>query len=139
MASTEVRSVEEQKRELLARSQRCREALMADCGEAAAALAWVSKTVQVVRSISPVLLVAAPLVGWLARRKMRNGKARPPAADQAEKKKKMGVLALAWQGYRVYKQFAPFLQGFIKAWPAVGREHQSGPQSQAPGRPKRTA
>ena len=138
MASAEVKSVEEQKRELLARSQQCREALMADCGEAVSALAWVPKTVQLVRSISPVLLVAAPLVGWLARKKMRNGKVRPPA-EPAEKKKKMGVLALAWQGYRIYKQVAPFVQGFMKAWPAVSREHQSRPQSQPPSRPKRTA
>jgi hypothetical protein len=111
-----MKSIEDQKRELLERSQRCREALAADCGEVAASLGWVPKTLQILRSISPLLLVSAPLIGWFARKKLRNGKARAPQTDQ-DKKKKAGLLALAWQGFRVYKQMAPFVQGFMKAWP----------------------
>ena len=120
MASTPVRSVAEQKRELLARSQQCREALAVDCREAAAHFSWVPRTVQVIRNISPVLLVAAPLVGWFARKKLRNGKARTPD-EHTDRKKKAGLFALAWQGFRIYKQVAPFVQGFMKAWPAPTR------------------
>lgn len=117
MAATEIKSLQEQKRELLERSQRCREALAADCTEVAASLGWVPKTVQILRSISPLLLVSAPLIGWFARKKLRNGKARQSDSPE-DKKKKAGVLALAWQGFRIYKQVAPFIQGFMKAWPA---------------------
>ena len=124
MASAEIKTLQEQKRELLERSQRCREALAADCTEVAAHFSWVPKTVQILRNISPLLVVSAPLIGWFARKKLRNGKARRP--DTAEdKKKKAGILALAWQGFRIYKQVAPFIQGFMKAWPPPRRRRET--------------
>jgi hypothetical protein len=119
MAATEVKSLAEQKRELLERSQQCRAALAADCVELGASLSWVSRTLQVAKAISPLLVVAAPLAGWFARKKMRDGKAKASKHGPDENKKKVGLIAAAWQGFRLYRQVAPFIQGFMKAWPAT--------------------
>ena len=122
MAAAEVKSIQEQKRELIERNQRYREAIVADCAHVGASLWWVPRTIQVVRSISPLLLVASPLLGWLARKKLRNGKLRSPDVP-GEKKKKAGFFAAAWKGFRLYQQIAPFVQGFMKAWPAAREKH----------------
>jgi len=121
MAAAEVKSIEEQKRELIERNQRYREAIAVDCAHVGASLSWVPRTIQVVRSISPLLLVASPLLGWLARKKLRNGKLRSP--DIPGEKKKAGFFAAAWKGFRLYQQIAPFVQGFMKAWPAARDKH----------------
>ena len=128
MASTPVKSLQEQKRDLIAQCQLHREALVGDCAQVSASLSWVPRTVSVIRSISPLLIVAAPLVGWFARKKLRNGKAKVPEDRATDKKKKAGLLALAFQGFRMYKQAAPFIQGFMKAWPSTKSERDQRDQ-----------
>jgi hypothetical protein len=131
MAATEVKSLAEQKRELLERSQQYRAALVADCAEVGKSLSWLPRTLQIVRAISPLLVVAAPLAGWFARKKMRDGKGKPAKQEAEEKAKKAGLIALAWQGFRLYQQAAPFIQGFLKAWPASRPARPADPQAKA--------
>lgn len=131
MAATEVKSLAEQKRELVERNQQYRAALAADCVEVGRSLCWVPRTVQVVRAISPLLVVAAPLAGWLARKKMRDGKGKSVKPDAEENKKKLGLIGLVWQGFRLYRQAAPFIQGFMKAWPAVRPARPTNPEAKA--------
>ncbi len=131
MAATEVRSLAEQKRELLARSQQYRQALAADCAEVSASISWVPRTLHLLRVVSPLLVVAAPVAGWFARKKMRNGKIRVPE-PATNKAKKAGFIALAFQGFRMYRQFAPVIQSVLKAWTPSRREN-----TQPPVRPRR--
>jgi hypothetical protein len=134
MAATEVKSLAEQKRELLERSQQYRAALVADCTEVGTALSWLPRTLQVLRTISPLLVVAAPLAGWLARKKMRDGRAKAGKRDSEEKKKKLGVVGLVWSGFKIYQQVAPFIKGFMKAWPADRPARKPRPDPAIEGR-----
>ncbi len=130
-----MKSIQEQKRELIERNQGYREAIAVDCAQVGATLSWVPRTIQMVRAVSPLLLVASPLLGWLARKKLRNGKSRLPETPEG-KKKKAGIFAAAWKGFRLYQQIAPFIQGFMKAWPAAHAKHSANSPTKDPAAPR---
>src|SRR3954462_13145356 len=138
MAAAEVKSIQDQKRELIERNERYREAIVAECVQVGTAFSWVPRTIQLARAISPLLLVASPLLGWLARKKLRNGKSRLPQ-DPEEKKKSRGIFATAWGAFRLYKQIAPFVQGFMNAWPSTRANHPAAHSESAGAASRRQA
>jgi len=106
----QVNGLAERKRELLARSELYRQSLEAELRNIETATAWVPKTVRIVRAVYPVLMVAAPLLGYAFARKKRrssNGEASAPASR--------GLAATAWAGYRLFRKIKP-VWDHLRAW-----------------------
>src|ERR1051326_3202862 len=100
--AAKMNAVQERKRLLLARSEDYRQSLDADLRGVKTAAAWVPKSVKVVRAIYPVLLLAAPLLGYVFSRK------RPaPVLKRGAGK---GILASALAGYKMFRQVRPILE-----------------------------
>ena len=104
--AVEIANLQERKRELLRRSQSYRESLDSDLQEVKTATAWVPKTIRVLRAAYPVLLVAAPLLGYAFTKKRRQG---PVSAEPSPRR---GMLASALAGYRLFRKIKPVWDGF---------------------------
>ena len=91
------------KRELLARSDVYRRALVAECAQLEASTAWVQRVWQYARLAGPVLAVAAPIAGWALRPRARPGRTPPP---------KRNLLGKMLAGYRFASQIKPVWDGF---------------------------
>src|SRR5438876_7794484 len=104
--AAKVNALEQRKEELLARSHVYRQSLEAEFRDIRTATAWVPKSVKVVRAVYPILLLAAPLLGYVFGRKRLRHNHRPS---------KGGILASALAGYRLVRQFKPVWDG-LRSW-----------------------
>jgi len=105
-----VNGLAERKRELLARGDLYRQSLESEFRNIETATAWVPKTVRMVRAAYPVLMFAAPLLGYTFARKKRrasNGEAPAPPAR--------GLVATAWAGYKLFRRIKPIWDG-LRTW-----------------------
>jgi hypothetical protein len=94
------------KQQLLVRSEIYRCSLAAECAHIQAATAWIPRTLQYVRMVSPILAVATPLAAWLlGSRKKRV--TTPP--------RKRNVLSTMLAGYKVARQIKPVWDGFRRS------------------------
>ena len=80
--AAKVNELEEKKRQLLMRSEIYRCALEEDLRDIKIATAWVPKAVRTIRAVSPVLLLATPLLGYLFGKK----RVRPLPAEDAPRR-----------------------------------------------------
>ena len=104
-----INGLAERKRELIARSDLYRQSLASDFRNVETATAWVPRTVRVVRAAYPVLMVAAPLFGYVfARKKLRRD-------DKAPLNGSRGMVATAWAGYKLFRQIKPIWDQ-LRAW-----------------------
>jgi hypothetical protein len=99
----QVSPLEQRKRELLARSQLCREGMEAELRNIQTATAWVPKAIKIARSVYPVLMLAAPLLGYGFARKKRFVETAP---------KKLGILSTALAGFQLFRKVKPVWDGF---------------------------
>ena len=93
------------KRKLLAQSAICRQQLSMELAHIEAATAWIPKTLQFARMVSPILAIAAPLAGWFFRPRKR-------PAGRALPSKKRNLFGKMLAGYQVARQVKPVWDGF---------------------------
>jgi hypothetical protein len=94
------------KRELLARSDIFRRALVAECAQLESSAAWISRTWHYVRLVGPILAVSAPIAGWAFGSRSKPGKTPPP---------KRNLLGRMLAGYRLARQIKPVWDGFRRS------------------------
>jgi len=115
MAAAKVKTLAEQKQDLIARGDLYRRAMVNDLQQVERAIGWVPKTLSLVRSIAPLLVLSGPLAAWLlgGRRKSKQVKNGEPD------KEKVGKLARIWGAIKIAQQVIPFVHGFMQAWPGA--------------------
>jgi len=103
------REFAEQKRRLIARSDQYRHWLAADVRQATENLAWIPRSVRVLRAAAPILALAAPL-GWAFFH--RRSKRPPEAQAEAPPAPKPGLFSRAWRGLQIFQQVWPVVREF---------------------------
>jgi hypothetical protein len=105
--AAKVNGLAERKQELLARSELCRQSIEAEFRNVETATAWIPRTVRMVRAAYPVLIVAAPLLGYAFTRKKKRSEQEAPAGR--------GIAATAWAGYKLFRRMKPVWDG-LRMW-----------------------
>ena len=115
MAAAKVKTLAEQKQDLIARSDLYRRAMADDLLEVQGSVGWVPKTFSLIKAASPLLIMGSPLVAWLLRgkRKTKVGKNGEPEKD------KVSTFARIWGAVKIAQQVIPFVHGFMQAWPGT--------------------
>jgi|SRR4051812_3763076 hypothetical protein len=103
--AAEIIDLEARKRQLLTRSEFYRQSMQEDWHEIRSAAAWVPSTIRVVRAVSPIALVVAPLLGFIFGRK------RHKFDPQPEPPRRRNLIASALAGYRLFRQVKPVWDG----------------------------
>ena len=101
-----INALADQKRELVIRSERYRQSLEANCSDVREAVAWIPRTVRLLRSVYPVVLLVMPLIGFAVRKRGLLRKRPPP---------KKGLLGKAAVGIKAFRTVKPFWDGFREA------------------------
>lgn len=86
----------ERKRELVGRSDLYRRAMAGEIAQIKGSVAWIPRAFQVVRWASPLLVIAAPILGILTGRKIST---QPPAEQ-----KRKSMLAKILAGIAMYRK-----------------------------------
>ena len=123
MAAKKVKTLAEQKQDLIARGDLYRRAIANDLQQMQAAVGWVPRTFSLLRAVSPLLVLSGPLAAWLFR-----GRRKSKLAKNGEPpKEKVGTLARIWGAIRIAQQVVPFVHGFVQAWPKT----KGGPRTKS--------
>jgi hypothetical protein len=105
--------LEDQKGQLIARSGHYRQALAEELQEVNHSMSWVPRAAHLAKTASPLLVMVAPVVGWLLLRRKPKAVPAPPAARSS------GLLGKAWRAIQVFQQVfpvvLPVVQGFRHA------------------------
>jgi hypothetical protein len=117
MAAAKVKSLAEQKQDLIARSDLYRRALGSDLQKIEASVGWVPKTFSLIKTASPLLVMSGPLLAWMFRGRRKN------KADKngEPSKEKISTFTRIWGAIRIAQQVVPFVHGFMQAWPKTKR------------------
>jgi hypothetical protein len=127
MAAAKVKSLAEQKQDLIARGDLYRRAIANDLQQIQAGVGWVPRTFSLMRAVSPLLILSGPLAAWLFR-----GRRKSKAAKNGEAgKEKVGTLGRIWSAIRIAQQVVPFVHGFMQAWPSTKRAPKTRSESPA--------
>jgi len=94
------------KQQLLVRSEIYRCSLAAECAHIQAATAWIPRTLQYTRMVSPILAVAAPLAAWFFGSRKKRVTTPPPRRN---------FLTTLLVGYKVARQIKPVWDGFRRS------------------------
>jgi hypothetical protein len=94
------------KRELLARSDIYRGALVAECARLQASAVWISRTLQYARFVGPMLAMAGPIAAWAFRSRVKPAKTPPPRRN---------LLGKMLAGYQFARQIKPVWDGFRRS------------------------
>ena len=94
------------KRELLARSDIYRRALVADCAQLETAAGWITRTLQYARVVGPILAMAGPIAAWAFRSRGKPAKTPPPRRN---------LLGKMLAGYQFARQIKPVWDGFRRS------------------------
>src|SRR5512140_2721477 len=93
-------NVAERKQELVARSELYRRAMAGEIQNIKGSVAWVPRSIQMLRWVSPALVIAAPILGILTGKRIS---ARPVDKGGGEKKGK-SMLAKILAGVAIYRK-----------------------------------
>src|SRR3954470_15149573 len=104
----EMTALEQRKRELLARSEFYRQSMGADVEQIRHATAWVPKGIKAARAVYPILMTAAPVLGFFFSRRRH----RPEKNSNSNGR---GLFAKAFAGYRLFRKVKPVWDG-IRTW-----------------------
>jgi len=111
MASSD--ELSDQKRRLIENAERYREAIAAEMQNVKAATAWVPRTVGVMRATSPLIALAAPVIGLLLRRKKKHSEVVHHAeVHQKNGKSEKGMVAKALFVFEILRKAKPFWEHF---------------------------
>jgi hypothetical protein len=94
------------KRELLARSEIYRRALVAECAQLEASASWITRTLHYARLVGPMLAMAGPIAAWAFRSRSKPAKTPPP---------KRNLLGKVLAGYQFARQIKPVWDGFRRS------------------------
>src|SRR3954453_18185650 len=130
MAAAKVKTLDEQKQDLIARSDLYRRAMAADLEQIHRSIGWLPKAFYLIKAASPLLVMGSPLVAWLVRgkRKQKIGKNGEPGKDKA------GIFARVWGAIKIAQQVVPFVHGFIQAWPKTSKQDARRAEAMHSGR-----
>jgi hypothetical protein len=130
MAAAKVKTLDEQKQDLIARGDLYRRAMAADLQQIQASIGWIPKTLYLIKAASPLLIMGSPLVAWILRgkRKQKIGKNGEPTRD------KVGLFARIWGAIRIAQQVVPFVHGFMQAWPKAHKQDARKAEAMHSGR-----
>jgi hypothetical protein len=117
MAAAKVKTLAEQKQDLIARGDLYRRAMAADLAQIEGSVGWLPKTFSLIKAASPLLIMSGPLIAWLMRGR-RKGKA---TKNGAPEKDKVSAFARIWGAIKIAQQVVPFVHGFAQAWPKTKR------------------
>ena len=125
MAAAKVKTLAEQKHDLVARGDLYRRAMADDMQQIEASLGWIPKTIYLIKATSPLLVLGSPLIAWLlrGRRKTKIMKNGEPQTSKAS------ILGRVWATIRIAQQAVPFVHGFMQAWPKVKKSPARGSES----------
>jgi hypothetical protein len=98
------------KRILLANSDLHRQALALECLSLQGELAWLPRTVSLVRTTSPLLWVAGPILGFVAGLSLFRKK-RPVTPVPVARQPRAAWFNYLWKGIQLYRQVHPVIQG----------------------------
>jgi len=113
MAAAKVKTIAEQKRDLVAQSDLYRRAMADDLQYFQTSIGWLPKTLYLIKTASPLLVLSGPLAAWLLR-----GRKKTKVSKNGEPEKdKVGTFARIWGAIRIAQQVVPFVHGFMQAWP----------------------
>jgi hypothetical protein len=114
MAAAKVKTLAEQKQDLIARGDLYRRAMAADLTEIEGSIGWLPKTFSLIKAAAPLLIMSGPLVAWLMRGKRNKAKV---TKNGAPEKDKVSTFARVWGAIKIAQQVVPFVHGFMQAWP----------------------
>jgi hypothetical protein len=106
-----ITSLQDHKRELLARSEVYRQTLILQAQELQSSVAWVPRAIGTAKSIGPLLAIIAPVAGLFFARKKLAGSTTTRHAPEPPRSKK-GFLATALMGFQLYNRVRPILNAF---------------------------
>lgn len=103
----------EEKRRLIEDSEQYRKAIAAELQNIKASTAWVPRTVGIVRATSPLIALAAPVIGLiLGRRKKQK---HDQHLEHTNGKPNKGVVAKALLLFEIVRKARPFWEHFQRA------------------------
>ena len=113
MAAAKIKTLAEQKQDLIARGDLYRRAIANDLQHIQKSIGWVPRTFSLMRTMSPLLVLSGPLAAWLfsGRRKNKVSRNGEPG------KEKVSTFARIWGAIKIAQQVVPFVHGFMQAWP----------------------
>jgi hypothetical protein len=117
MAAAKVKTLAEQKQDLIARGDLYRRAMAADLEQIQGSIGWLPKTFYLIKAASPLLIMSGPLMAWL----MRGRKKGKVSKNGAPEKDKVGAFARIWGAIKIAQQVVPFVHGFMQAWPKTSK------------------
>src|SRR4051812_20500231 len=110
-AKHQMRSLEEHKRELLARSEAYRQTMVVHGQELQQSMAWVPRAVTMAKTAAPLMAFGVPLLGMLLLRRKKHvpvpRTSKPPAS-------KKGLLGMVLGGVEIYNRLRPVLTVFLQ-------------------------
>jgi hypothetical protein len=113
----------DEKRRLIEESDRYRQAITSEFRNLKSATAWVPRTVGVMKAVSPLLALSAPVLGLF----LRNKKKKPePKIERDGKTHSQGVVAKALLAFELLRKARPFWESFQRS------RHRSNSKASAP-------
>src|SRR5258706_7269317 len=102
--------------------------MMAEFRNAKAATAWVPTTIGVVRAVSPLVALSAPVLGLLFSKK----KHYDPKHEGERDGKPKGVVAMSLLAFELLRKAKPFWESFRRLGKRSPRKPTTAPQAPAP-------
>ncbi len=116
----------EEKRRLIEESERYRRAMTGEFQNVKAATGWVPRTIGLLRVVSPLIALSAPLLGLF----LRNRRKKPEHKVERDGKAQ-GVVAKAFLAFELLRKAMPFWESFQRS------RHRAS--NNKPRAPKQTA
>ena len=107
--------VNERKRRLLEDSESYRRAMSAEVQNIKATTAWVPKTVGIIRATSPLIALAAPVIGLLVRRRKKQEPAHKSEHKNGKADKQKGLVGKALLALEIFRKAKPFWDHFQRS------------------------
>ena len=116
----------DEKRRLLDESERYRQVMTAEFRNAKAATAWVPTTIGVMRAVSPLVALSAPVLGFLWRKK----KHYEPKHERDGKPK--GMVGMTLLAFELLRKARPFFESFRRLGNRSARKPATHTQAPVP-------
>ena len=101
----------EEKRRLIQESERYRQSMTVEFKHLKASTAWVPRTIGVMRAVSPLLALSAPVLGLFLRKRKKT--ITPKHAERDGKSQ--GVVAKALLAFEILRKARPFWESFQRS------------------------
>jgi hypothetical protein len=114
MASSQ--QLTDEKRRLIEDSEQYRKAIAAEVQNIKASTAWVPRTVGIVRATSPLIALAAPVIGLIiGRKKKQKLEVHSDSLEHKNGKSQKGMVGKALLLFEIFRKARPFWEHFQRA------------------------